>query len=82
MRRPIENFNTKIGAVMQCHTQAATITANLNIKIDFTLPELIGTKIVTSNCSVYDSAKGIYHIILGRYLLTAFWLNLKGKCIS
>ena len=29
------------------------------------------------NCCVDDSDKGRYDMILGRYLLTALWLNLK-----
>ena len=32
---------------------------------------------MTWNCHVDDSSKGIYNIILGRYLLTELVLNLK-----
>ena len=62
---------------MQWHTQAGSITTNINVKIEFTLPELSETNVVTCNCHVYDSAKGRYDIILGRYLLTTLLLNLK-----
>ena len=33
--------------MMQWHTQAGKITTNLKVKIDFTLPEISATKIVT-----------------------------------
>ena len=56
---------------MQWHTQVDNITTNLKVKIDFTSPELSATKTVIMNCHVYDSAKGRYDIILGRYLLIA-----------
>ena len=35
------------------------------------------TNDVTWKCQVYDSAKGRYDIILGRYLLTEVGINLK-----
>ena len=62
---------------MQWLTQAGNIITNLTIKIDFTLPELSGTKIVTCNYHVDDSAKGRYDMILGRNLLTALGLKIK-----
>ena len=34
-------------SMMQWHTQAGKITTNLKVKIDFTLPEISATKIVT-----------------------------------
>ena len=34
-------------------------------------------KIITWNCYVYDSAKGIYDMILDRYILPELGLNLK-----
>ena len=55
---------------MQWHTQAGSISTNMKVKIDFTLPELSTTKIVTWKFHVDDSDKGRYDIILGRYLLT------------
>ena len=62
---------------MQWHTQAGKITTNTRIKIDFTLTELSGTKIVTWNFHMDDSNKGRYYSILGRYILTVLGLNLK-----
>ena len=60
--------------MMQFHTQAGNITTNINVKIYFTLPELIAAKIVTWNCHMDDSAKGRYGIILGREILRALIL--------
>ena len=45
--------------------------------MDMTLPELSATKMVTWNFHVGKSAKGIYYMILGRYLLLGLVLNLK-----
>ena len=58
--------------------QAGSSTTNLKVKIDFTLPELSATKIVTWNFHVDDYNKGRYGMILGRDLLTA--LLLSSKC--
>ena len=63
--------------MIQWHKQLGNITTNLEVKVDFTLPELSATKIVTWNCHVDESAKGIYGMILGRAILTAKRLNLK-----
>ena len=63
--------------VIKWHRQAVSIATNIRVKIDSTLPELIATKIVTWNYHVYDSSKGRYDIILGRYILTDLGLNLK-----
>ena len=54
--------------MMQWHTQVGSITTNLKVKIDFTLPEIIRTEIVTWNFHVDDSTRARYDIILGRYL--------------
>ena len=61
---------------MQWHMQSGSITTNIKVKIDFNLPELIVTKIVTWNFYVDDSNNGIYDIILGRYLLRVSVLNI------
>ena len=55
---------------MQWHTQAVNITTNIKVEVYFTLPALSARNVVTCNCHVYDSAKGIYDMILGRDLLT------------
>ena len=62
---------------MKWHTQADSITTNLNVKIYCTLPELSATKIMVCNCHMNDYAKGRYDMTLGRYLLKALGLNLK-----
>ena len=51
---------------MQWHTQAGNITTNINIEVDFTLPELSVTNVVVWKCHVDDSTKGSYDMILGR----------------
>ena len=55
---------------MQWHTQVGKITTHSKVRVDFSLPELSEKKIVTWNCHVDDSTKGIYDMILGRDLLT------------
>ena len=62
---------------MQWNTQAGSITTNVKVKTAFTLPDLSATKTVMWNCHVDDSTKARYDMILGRYILTAFWLNLE-----
>ena len=57
--------------------QAGNITTNLKVKADFTLPSLSATNVVTCKYYVYESSKGRYDMILGRYLLTESGLNLK-----
>ena len=73
----IKKIKPKEDAVMQLHTKVGKITTNLKVNIDFNLPELRATKIVTWNCNVDDSYKGRYDVILGRYLLSVLGLNLK-----
>ena len=53
-RRLIEKLNPKKDAVIQWRKQAGNNTTNLKVKIDFTLPELSATEIVTCNCHVDD----------------------------
>ena len=62
---------------MQWHTQAGNISSNLKVYVDFTLPPLSVTNVVTRKCHVYDSAKGMYGMILGRDILKELLLNLK-----
>ena len=61
---------------MQWQTQAGNITTNLKVEVYFALPALSATTFVTWKCHADDSAKSIYDIILGRYLLTELKLNL------
>ena len=62
---------------MKCHIQECSITNNLKVEIDFTLPELSATNVVTWNCHVDDFAKGRYDMILYRDILTTLVLNIK-----
>ena len=62
---------------MQCNTQAVNVTTNHKVKIDFTLPALSATNVVTWRCHVDDSAKGGYNMVLGRDILKELVLNLK-----
>ena len=64
-------------ALMQWHTQAINITTNLKFKVDFNLPTLSATNILTWNCHVGEYSKSRYDMILGRYLLIELLLNLK-----
>ena len=57
--------------------QEGIITSNITVRIDFTLPKIRATKIVTCNCHVDDSAKGRFDMILGRYILIDLLLDLK-----
>ena len=63
--------------MIQWHTQDGNITTNQKVKVDFTLPALIATNVVTWKCHVDYSAKGMYDMILGRYILIELGLNLK-----
>ena len=54
---------------MQCNTEAGKITTNINVKIDFTLPKISATNVVTWNFHVDESTKGRYDMILGRDIL-------------
>ena len=58
-------------------TQSGKLTTSKKAKVDFCLPELSATKIVTWKCHVDESTNGRYDIILGRDLLTALGPYLK-----
>ena len=62
---------------MQWHMQAGNLTTKFKVKVDFTLPALSATNVVTWNCHLDDSAKGRYNMILGRDILKKLVLNLK-----
>ena len=70
MGRQVEKIYPEGDAPMQWNTQARNIMTNLKVKIDFTLPALSATNVVTWNFQVDDSAKGRYDMILGRNILT------------
>ena len=65
MGRLIDKLGPKKYYLMQWHTQAGNTNTNVNFKIDFTLPELIETNVLTWKFHVDDSAKSRYDIILG-----------------
>ena len=77
MGRLIKKLNPKEDAGMKWHTQVGNITTNMRVKIDFTLPGFIVTKIVTCYCHVDEFSKVRYNINLGRYQLEELGLNLK-----
>ena len=62
---------------MQWHTQAGNITTNIKVEVEFTLPEISATNVVTWIFHVDKYTKGEYNMILGRYLLTESGINLK-----
>ena len=57
-------------------TQARKFKTSKKVNIDFCLPEFNATYILTRECHVDESTKGIYDMILGRYLLNALGLDL------
>ena len=69
-------MNPKEDDVMQWHTQEGSITTNLKVKIDFTLPESIVIEIMTWGFNAGDSAKGLYDMLLVIDLFTALGLSL------
>ena len=56
--------------MIQWHTQAGNITANLKVNVDFTLPALSTKNVVTWKFHVDESTKDMYDMILVRDLLT------------
>ena len=77
MIRLVEKICPEKYAVTQWQTQAGNITTNFKVKVDFTLPTLSSTNVVTWKCHVDGSAWVRYGMFLGRYLLTQLVLNLK-----
>ena len=59
------------------HTSRKNKTPNVKVIVDFTVPTLSATNIVTLTCHVDNSAKDRYDMILGRDLLTELGLNPK-----
>ena len=58
MVRLVKILGLEQDAPMQWTTQDVNIKTNIKVKIDFTLPALSATNVVTWNCHVDDSAKG------------------------
>ena len=65
MGRLIEIIHREEDDPMQWNTQARNISTNLEVEIDFTLPALSATNVVTWNCHGDDSANGGYNRIFG-----------------
>ena len=76
MGRLIKKLNPKEDAGMKWHTQVGNITTNMRVKIDFTLPGFIVTKIVTCYCHVDEFSKGRYNINLGLILILLIGIYL------
>ena len=74
--RLVEKINPGKYAVMQWHMQVGNITNNLKFEVYFTSPTLSAMNVVTWKYHVYDSSKGRYDMILGKYILTELSLRL------
>ena len=61
----------------QWKAQAGNITTNIKFNIDFTLPSLSATNVLTWKCYAYESNKDRYDMILDRDLFIELGLNLK-----
>ena len=70
MVRLFGRLTPKKYTVIQWYTQAGNITTNIKTEVDFTLPRLSATNPVMWKCHVDGYTKGIYNMIIGRYLLT------------
>ena len=70
MGRIIKRLYPEKDALMQWNTQAGNVTNNLKVEIDFTLPTLSATNVVTWKCHVIESAKGRYDMTLGQDVFT------------
>ena len=68
MGKSIEKLHPEKYSVMQWHMQAVNITTNITAKIDFTLPKISTTNVVTWKCHIGEFTKGRYDMILGRDL--------------
>ena len=57
--------------------QAGNITSNIIVKLDFTLPALSSTDVMTCEFHVDEYDEGRYDMVLGRDILTELGLKLK-----
>ena len=76
-RRLVEKIFPEKDALMQWQTQAGNITTKFKVKVNFTLPALNATNVVTWKFHVDDSTRCRYDMILGRDILIELGLNLK-----
>ena len=79
MRSIVLKLGPEKYAVMQYQTQARNIATNFKVWVDFTLPALRATNVVTWKCHVDNFARGRYDMILGRGLWTELVLNIKNS---
>ena len=77
MRRLVEKISTEKDAVMQWHTKDRNITTNIKVKVDFTLLALSVKNVMAWKCHVDDFTRGIYDMILCRYILKELGLSFK-----
>ena len=70
MGRLVNKLGLKEDTPMQWNTQAGNITTNPKVKVDFTIPALSATNVVTWRFHVDESTKSRYDMILGHYILT------------
>ena len=66
MGRLVGQIYPEKDSLMQWNIQDGNITTNLEVKIDFTLPALSATNVVTWNFHVDDSTKVGYDMIPGK----------------
>ena len=68
IRGLIKNLKTREDSATQWHTQAGNITTNIKVKIYLTLSEFSAKTIVAWNCHINGSDKGMYDMILSKYI--------------
>ena len=62
--RLVEKIHPAKDYVIHWQTQAGNIHTNIKVEVDFTLPELSATNVVTGKFFVNDSYKGRYDMIV------------------
>ena len=65
----VDPFKGPSPASMKWHMQTGNITTNTKVKIYLILPKFSAAKIVNQECHIDDSVKGIYDMILLKYIL-------------
>ena len=69
MIRLTPKLKTKKYTFMKWNMQTGNITTNTKVKIYLILPKFSAAKIVNQECHIDDSVKGIYDMILVKYIL-------------